>query len=319
MTGIGLDHVLTRLAPEGSLLDLAKSWRMDEIDVTLPGMAAFATSPSIGNKLRGSLGSVLLDSASAAVQNKRPCDWSRTSTAEIFFGSRPLLQLGNHSSEIAKPFVFETSGQKDGNLRVKLRIFGRACERTNAVADALITAIYKRIKWTDLAKDGPRFLPRKINPSNVKLTSNCPLDIDSPDSSDIELIFLVPIDADRGNASISPLLILERIVRRTALLAPWHGMALTKAYEVLINAVGRLTIDTCEPTNTPAPGTGGHHMKNRLSPPMRLVLSGPLKEILPALAICEYAHVGRGASLGLGRYSLNPITTNGGDQGKNHG
>lgn len=310
MTGIALDHRLTQRVSEGGLRDLVDSWRMDEICVTLSGMAAFASSPSLGNKLRGALGSVLLDSASAAVQARRSCDWSRTSTAEIFFGSRPLLRLGTHSSEMAKPFVFATSGQSDGSLRVKLRVFGRACERTNAVADALVFAVRKRVRWSKLAKDGPRFLPKRIDPSNVEIASNRPLVLDGLDTTGAELVFLVPMDAERGDATVSPRLILERIVRRTALLAPWHGVALTKAYGDLIAAASHVVIDVCEPTSAPAPGAGGHHMKNRLSPPLRLVLSGELQEILPALAICETAHVGRGASLGLGRYTLNPIAPN---------
>lgn len=304
MTGIALDHLLTHGAREATLGEFAEVFLTDEITLVLPGMAAFASSPSLGNKLRGALGDVLLDSASAAVRARSSCDWPHTSTAEIFFGRRPLIRLGDHSSEIAKPFVFEATGRSDGSLSIVLRVFGMARERTHAIADALIVAVRERVRWSDLAKDGPRFLPRIIEPENVEVTKERAVDVSSMAPPAAELVFLTPIDADRGDAAANSTVVLERISRRVALLAPWHGISLAGVFASLGEAMHDLDIESFEPTSAPTRGMGGHHMENRLSPPMRLRLSGPLEAIWPALAICELAHVGRGASLGLGRYRI---------------
>lgn len=302
MTGVALDHLLTHGAREATLGELAEVFRMDEIALVLPGMAAFASSSSLGNKLRGALGDVLLDSASTAVRARAPCDWPHTSTAEIFFGRRPLIRLGDHSSEIAKPFVFEARGRSDGGLSILLRIFGLARGRTDAVADALIVAVQERVRWGDLAKDGPRFLPRHVEPESVEVATNLALDVHPLPPSAVELVFLTPIDADRGDAARAPTVLLDRILRRVALLAPWCGNSLATAFADVGEAMRGLDVESFEATSAPAAGLGGHHFENRLSPPMRMRLSGSLQPIWPALAICELAHVGRGASLGLGWY-----------------
>lgn len=303
MTGIALDHLLTHGARPGTLADLVAAWRMDEIEIRLAGMAGFAGSPSLGNKLRGALGEVLLMSASKAVRERRSCGWRHTSTAEMFFGRRPLIRLGDHDSEITKPYVFEIFSQNDGSLRIVMRIFGAACARTTAVADALVYALRRSVRWRDLARDGPRFLPNHIEPEAVDMAVNVPVRCrDAPGSA--ELVFVTPLDADRGDPTTSPSLVLERIVRRTALLAPWHGVSLADSYAALVAAAHRIPIADFFPTSVPAPPTGGHHAANTMAPPMTIGLSGPLDPIWPALRIGEAAHIGRGAALGLGRYRI---------------
>ncbi len=304
MTGLALNSLLTRGAAPGALSDLAKAWRTDQITASLPGMAGFAASPSLGNKLRGALGSALLQSASSAVRARRPCDWPMTSTAEIFFGSRPLIRLGDHSSEIAKPFVLEAVGAEDGSLSVRARIFGLARERTHSFADSLIASLRRSVNWQDMAKDGPRFLPKRIEPEDVRIILGDRINTDENAPGAADLVFLTPVDADRGAPEFSPSLILERVVRRVALVAPWCGMSLAGAYDDLLACARAVVIDEFDLTSIPSPEIGGHHLANMLSPPPVISLSGPLDGLWPALRICEAAHIGRGASLGLGRFKI---------------
>ncbi|MHB1166843.1 MAG: hypothetical protein ACYC3K_16735 [Candidatus Nanopelagicales bacterium] len=304
MTALALDFLLTKGAAEGDLRDLRDAWRMDEIEIALPSMAGFAVSPSLGNKLRGALGAVLLESASAAVRNRRPCDWPRTSSAEIFFGRRPLIALGRHGSEIAKPFVFSVAAAGDGSLVIHLRIFGHARERTAAIADALVQAVRGSVRWADMTKDGPRFLPAVIDPEFVKIATGkgCADMARVPEAA--EMTFVMPLDAERGDIAREPRFVLQRLLRRLALLAPWQGISLRGAFPALLEAAERVEVEVVEETSVASIASGGHRMANRLSPPMRLRLSGGIEPIWPALVIGEQVHIGRGASLGLGRFRL---------------
>ncbi|MBB4302857.1 hypothetical protein GGD81_001893 [Rhodobium orientis] len=304
MTGQALNSALARGVRPASLSELAAIWQTDVVAIDLAGMAGFAATPSIGNKLRGALGQVLLESASDAVRDRRPCTWPRTSTAEIFFGTRPTIRLGDHSSEIAKPYVLEALVAKDGALRVRLAVFGAARERTDAVADALVAAMRQSVKWRELARDGSLFVPKSVEPVKVIVFRDQALVPLTCPTSKLKLVFLTPIDAERGNVLTSPTLILERIVRRTALMAPWYGLSLAEEYDTLIEAARAVAIEDVQMTSVECPAQGGHRWANALSPPVSMALSCPIEQIQAALLIGEVIHVGRGASLGLGRYHI---------------
>jgi hypothetical protein len=177
---------------------------------------------SLGNKIRGALGTVLLRSASAAARERRPCDWDETCDLEMFFGRRKTVLLGSHASELAKPFVLSAHGLPNGELRIVLRLFGLACDRANAMADALVAALREHVHWSDLARDCGGFLPRLIDPENVAITAIGALGVTEPPPAAI-LIFHTPIDVERANPQAKPQQVIVRLMRRLALLTPWQG------------------------------------------------------------------------------------------------
>lgn len=304
MTGQAIDTRLVRDARPATIYELANRWRMLDITVRLPGMAAFSAAHDLGNKLRGALGSVLLKSASKAVAHRLPCNWGYTSTAEVFFGRRPMVCLGGHSSEISKPFVFAWKSDRSGALVIRLRIFGFACERAAAVADALIVAIKEKVAWREMAKEIASRAPDAIEPTVDIPEKRIGLTPIPSIPRQAELCFQTPVDADRGDALANPRILLHRIVRRTALLAPWHGLSIEKCYEDIVAMAELVPIDGCEVTSVCAPDFGGHRHGNALSPPLIVRLSDFDSSIWQGLRIGEVAHIGRGASLGLGRYRI---------------
>ena len=304
MTAWAIDHCLTRSARPGTINDLWAAWRMEEITIALPGMAAFAGSPSLGNKLRGALGNTLLGSASQAVRDRKPCDWSHTSTAELFFGRRPLIRLGDHDSEITPPFVFSHYGHGSGELIVRLIIFGEACGRTAAIADALVFALGNTVKWHKLAKDGPRFIPKPIVPDSVVVTQPALSEMSAEKDAGFSIVFLTPIDGERGDAQNEPALVVERLARRIALVAPWHGVSLQRTFQSLLDELRSVPVQGVEPTSVVSPVVGGHRITNRLSPPLRLRFRSESPWFRKVIAMGAHTHVGRGASLGLGRYRI---------------
>lgn len=304
MTGHALDRLLMSGIQEATLAGLVDIWRMDRIEINLPGMGEFVRSPSLGNKLRGALGRVLLSHASSSISQRRPCDWRSTSTAEIFFGKRPLIRLGDHDSEIACPYAFQMRALTNDALEVGLNVFGRARDRTASVTDGLIAALCEKVAWHHLARDHGLFVPKSISPGYVRVRQLRFSSGNPPLKNDAEITFLTPIDADRGNVSDDPAMILRRLVRRVALVAPWHGISLKSVLASLDQAVAETRILSTEETSLLTGLTGGHHFANRLAPPVRLRLAVPGEELLHLLNLGTCTNVGRGAALGLGRYRL---------------
>lgn len=303
MTAVALNLRLAEAAQQTCLDGLRDMWRMDEISVTLPGMGGFAAAPSLGAKLRGAFGCQLLASASSAVRARRPCDWPQTSTAEFFFGRRPQIRLGGHDSEIAKPFVLSARAARNGGLRVVLRIFGLACERTDSAASAFTIAL-GAVNWRALSRDTGGLVPQRVEPACVSVNAVTLTDRAQTPHADIDLLFTAPIDADRGNSAVLPELLLRRLLRRLALLAPWHGGSLADQFNALQGHAEDVEIVRVEPASLPAPAVGGHRRANRLAPPCRISLKAVPAPILTALEIGRYTHIGRGAAIGLGRYRL---------------
>jgi hypothetical protein len=286
------------------VLALSSAWREEELTITLPAMGAFAQSPSLGNKLRGALGDVLLKSASSDVLDRAACRWSRPSTADIFYGVGEKIALGDHDSAIARPFVLFANEGRNHALDVRLRIFGDATARAEAVFDALIAAVCHKVDWQTMTRDGPRYLPSRIAPSNVKARSYTEGFKPESLSDEADMIFLAAIDADRGNPATDPSIVLARLVRRLALIAPWFSTSLAQEYQALMELAEQTHITIAEECSTPSPQLGGHHRANTLAPPMRFHLSNIPPAFRLPLLIGERIHIGRGASMGLGRYRL---------------
>lgn len=304
MTSRSLDRMLVEDAAEGGIYDLAARWTSDLIEIRLDRMGAFARSPSIGNKLRGALGEVMLASASEAVRSRRPCDRIATSTAEFLFGHRPSIVLGRCASEIAKPFVMSFRARRDGQLVICVRVFGLARARTPAIADALLIAVERRVLWDVLAKDGYSAAPQLVRVRDVSTSSEETATFERYSSESIDLVFDTPIDAERGNVANQPHHLFERIIRRLALLAPWQGASLRDEFTQLLNASAEVDIQPEDDDERDASLIGGHKFRNKLVLPPRLHLRNVSHQMRTALALGQQTHVGRGAALGLGRYHL---------------
>ncbi|WP_377292723.1 hypothetical protein [Rhizobium sp. SG2393] len=282
---------------------LAAAFGEAEVTLWLPGLAGLANAISLGPKLRGSLGEVLLQSASPAVRARQPCPWPRHSTADLFFGPGTQVTLAGETQSIARPFVLFGRAERSGALSITLRVFGSACERAEAVFDALISAIGK-VDWSSLSRDIALGLPSPVTIEKVSARRNdAPFDLRRT-SSAADMIFVSPIDADRGDPTRDPGLLLARLCRRLALLSPWFGLAPDACYAACLHEAEAANITLVEISSVETAPVGGHHFANRLAPPMHLRLTGLSPAMRLALMIGERVHIGRGASIGLGRYRL---------------
>ncbi len=297
MTAAALDFRLTHGLDDGGLAALAAAWRHDDIAVALAGMAGFAGSPSLLNKVRGALGTVLLAAASPGVLQRRGCDWPQTCAAEVFFGRRRLYRIAGHDSELTKPFVL--SAAPDGqDLVIGMRIFGIATDWTAAVSEALVTALRRHVNWALLARDGAWRVPPIVTVVAVTRQVACrPVPIDSlPDRVDV--VFRTATDSERGGSGLPALM-----ARRLALVAPWQRVAAGTVHDDSERALAIAAWREGDPSSVAVPARGGHRMHGQLAIPPAMSIDRPTLGVLTVLHLVTLCNIGRGASLGLGRFA----------------
>lgn len=305
MTGATLDSRLIGGRAATCVHDYTAAWSHDEIEVRLAGMADFADCPSLLNKTRGALGCVLLASASEAVRDRRPCNWTRPCAAEVFFGARPLVRVGDHDSEIAKPFVLAAEAV-GADLAIRLRVFGLARDWSGTVAEALVAALRDEVRWHLLARDLARPAPCVTVIEGVRLATLIGLPPPTAAPATAEIAFRTPISAARGDPGRDAGLLSAAMARRLALMAPWHQVSAAAIHPALVAALA--FVERATPVrrqdHEQKSTLAGHRYLNRTSAPARLALAGPSVATVTALRMSELTHVGRGASLGLGSFVL---------------
>ncbi len=303
MSGYALNRRLLEPEHQSDFSGLAQSWRQDIIELGLAGMAGFSSSPTLLNKVRGALGAILLESGSQAVRERRPCDWSPSCAAEVFFGRKPQIQIGPYRSEITKPYVLY-AGTKGQDLTIRMAVFGFASDWVRELTPALIQALQSRVRWPHLAKDAHNFIPAKIEVLAPNIISNASIELPRV-PGEVEIEFLTPLDAERGSLEDRPYLIFERLALRVFMLARWQGVKIEVPWQELEQAwLG------CEYVldNGPFGGAvrfGGHKFKNSVAANQTITVKGDLERLWPLLVIGERVNIGRGASIGLGRYHIN--------------
>lgn len=303
MSGYALDYRLVHGTRPGGLDVLAAGWTHRDYLVRLERMAGFAAAPSLTAKLRGGMGAVLLDSASAAFASRDRCNWKHESAAEYFFGERPRIRLGSVSNQICTPFTLSAHDDGAGALLICLRLFGLAAERGEAALLALLTAIRHRVDWKGLQRDAHVSLPQPIDIGGVERHDFAGIEVTSsvfPVSA--EIIFTSPVNLGQGaNQSLAELF-WGRLLARLSLIAPWMGIDLLAAGAAAEAIPEALTQDGYRQLAEDSSQAGGFRRKAVLVKPDPIKLLFSHQSQLTAATIGEIGGIGRAATLGLGRY-----------------
>ena len=285
-----------------TLEELAETWFEVVVGATLPGYGALADDLRLLRRLRGSLGDVLKNGASAACIKGEPCDFEPPCTLDVLF--REQGRIGPHG--IPKPFVI-TAERQGRDLRVSVSLFGLAADWSSTVQHALVEVLAKRIRWK--AQHPGLFLPLlKVTDVSVVPINGVVLDC-VPDQ--IELLFETPVVAEGDHPKDTPSTLIARLARRIDGLARWQDARLDVDWHWLCEKWRTLSYETIDLEST--------RMLRRSTASMQdyetdvvggsVHLTGDLAPIWPLLVLGTRTRLGKGANAGFGRYRLVPGTT----------
>jgi len=302
MSGYALNSRLLHPSKSATLAELADLWESHIITVRVVGMGTFIQCPSLLNKIRGSLGHVLIQSGSSVLKDRKPCDWTRVCAAEPLFAKKPKINVGPYLMEIAKPY--RLAAQKDGqDLLVSISLFGFSKMWIDEVKWALILALREFVAWNVLARDGYYFVPRNIQVLEPKL-ENSTLKVIDRKVENVMIVFITPLDAERGNIHDRPQTLFERLLLRITMLARWHDVCLVDQWGHMEDLWKSLTYEFNCFEGTSGPVVGGHKYINNLNTPSELNITGKMSKCIDLLRIGESIGFGRGAVIGLGEFAV---------------
>jgi hypothetical protein len=282
-----------------SLQDLAATWFTAYIVARVPGCAALAHDMTLLRRIRGGLGRVLMESASAEALAGRPCPWDPPCALDILF--REQVRIGPQG--VPKPYVLGTD-RKGPDLLVTMRLFGFAADWSAAATHALVVTLSRRIDWP--GQRGDLFLPRaSVQQVSVRSAEGL-TGVSTGQGRPVELEFLTPMNAEGSDPLEQPETILARLARRARGLALWHDADLDENWPQLAEAWRAASYDLRLLRHA---RVGRHSGRTHRDFDMDAVtgtvlMDDVVPEVWPLLVIGQETHVGKGASEGFGRYRL---------------
>ena len=277
-----------------TLSGLAARWRAVRVTLLLHRAAAGAGIPGLAGRLRGALGHVLMESASAPALAGDPCSFVPACALDILFRPRPGVTPG---LERPKPFVLRLLPQGQ-DLRIELILFGQATGLAGAVAEALTSAVPRTVT------EGERRLP----PVDDRwIDGVVPVD-DLPAQGPVVLRLLSPLSLRRGQDQVGSFpALVSSLGNRVSGLALWHGLRVEADWQMLRDHAHGIRIMDHSLRRAAWTRTSGRQGGRRI--PVRgligdIVLEGDLGPLRPLLAIGELCHAGSRSTLGMGQFTV---------------
>ncbi len=240
--------------------------------------------------------------ASPASLAEEICDWKPPCANDVLFGPKPALKVSRHTHEIPKPFVVRVQKRGD-DLILTVLLFGFAREWASEIRAALAEAARERLDWKRLAQN--RFLPaeRRIGISQRDLA--CDL---GPVPARTVMRFITPIDCKNADPADRPESVLSRLASRIWLLARWHDVTIEADWPALLAAWRGTDLCVIDATAHALARNSTRTAQTFIESTrlFDLSLDGELAVIWPLLVIGKQSQVGRGTTIGLGRYVLLP-------------
>lgn len=278
--------------------ELAGLWRDRTATYLLRGAAGLEKA-GLGGHLRRSFLGALARGASPQAREGRPCPWDPPCAFDLFCREQMRTPQGEG---LPKPYlIFMEAAGKD--LRVSVRVFGRAAMWFPAAAEAFCAGMQEILPWRRL---GLRAMP---DIAGRVLSHSAGLNVPAAGGAGEWIMeFLSPVDISgvRGPAGRS---LLSRALRRVNGLARWHGAMLSpETTRALTNGIDALSLDErgLRPGRYLSPNRHGQKRAHQTRAGY-LRIGGNPGPLLAVLAAAERCHVGRATVEGLGRFRLRPL------------
>jgi hypothetical protein len=295
-----LSEVARRLAAPLRRLTLdalAREWFGARITVRMPGCAVLSHDLDLLRRIRGGIGEVLIEGASAQAIAGRPCSWDPPCTLDILF--REQGRAGAHG--IPKPYVLAAE-RRGHDLVVVMSLFGFAVDWTAAATHALLATVQHRIDWR-----GQRpglFLPRpQVGAVTVRAIDGLSV---PPPPSGIDLVFLTPMNGEGDDPFERPATVVARLAGRVEGLARWQDAAIAADWQALAAAWKEATYDIGQLRRGAVVRRSGQERRDftvAVAEGILRIADLP-RELWPLLVLGTETHIGKGASEGFGRYLL---------------
>jgi hypothetical protein len=279
------------------LVDLAGAWGSAKILVRVEGLAVLAHDLVLLRRIRGGVGSVLLESASEEAASGRACPWTPACALDVFY-----REQGRHGAHgIPKPFVL-TADRRGPDLVVALTLFGYAMDWSAVMQHALVSTLRHRIDWRAQRTDV--FIP-KFSIGDVSVRQR---DQARPTAArtQAEVEFLTPMNAERDDPVARPGTIFARLARRIEGLALWHDVAVAADWASLARQWNEVAYDVRSLRAGNAHRHSGGSQAHFDVPTVSgtLFVADLTPDLWTLLALGAETHVGKGAVEGFGRYLL---------------
>ncbi len=296
-SGIDAGGVAGRLARplrRLSVEELAAEWFTGHVRLVVEGLPPGVTLGPLAGRVRGALGAVLQETASAEAVAGGACPWRPPCALDFLFRCQGRL---TKAMEIPKPMLVALSPAGSG-LAVEVGLTGFASECLEETAAALVRAWRERIP--DVA--GSRVVDRQIWSSEGVVV---------PAAEAVVLAFQSPLAIrfkGEGPASADAALwsLLASLGNRVSGLARWQDCEVVADWAGL-KAMAAGVAMRCLSSSQERWERRSFRQDRRI--PMAgdvpvLRLEGALGPFLPWLALGTLTHVGSHAALGMGRYRL---------------
>ena len=293
--GSALARRLNRPARRVALGDLPAGWFHSIILARCRDAADLADQPGFPGKVRGAWGEALKGTASAEALADRPCPWVPPSALDVFFRGQGRVRP---ELEIPKPYVIAVFPEAH-DLWVRLTLFGFATEWTEMAAEALLLALRGRLS-----------IGRRLEVVDRRYWSEEGVAL--PAAACLALTFETPGQM-RQQQQVRPIdfrSLVNSLCDRIQGLARWQDAEVLADWSALKDQARALSVSHLGST----PESWSRHSRRQnkdfamAGERSQWLISGELAPLLPLLAIGTTTHAGGRASLGLGRYRLQPIT-----------
>ena len=294
LSGADIDRLLFHPTASASLDGFADQFYAQRVTVRCAGLRQPVDDLALVDAVRGTLGRVLMETASPPSLRGEPCAWRPACAFDVLFRERPAIA---GAAEV-KPYVFSAQPAGEG-IDVALTLFGLATAWTPVVAEALVRAVRRGI----FLRDGIRLPDEVTDVRTAEINTAGP----SLRPSDVLLTFSSPLRLRRGAAAVlDGSAMLMSLANRICGVARWHAIeieedwvalrrdAVTTAFDMRgMRGVRRERRSGHQGREMPIDGYGGEMLIRNLSEQFGTLLS-----------LGAVVHAGSSASLGLGRYAM---------------
>jgi hypothetical protein len=290
---------LTTPALTGGFDLLGPVFTREVIHLRCAAPAGLEDGPWMGAAVRGALGRVLEERAANGGAGGRPDPFNRPSAFAILFQTQAML---TRRLEVPRPWRLRVQRRGRG-LTIEIALYGFAGYWAPAVADALVEALAAGVS---LRAQGRMRVPWPVEALEIRRITGLPLPPDT--SRALVLDIETPLALKAGGALAGHLDNLPMMLAdRASGLARWHDIAITADFSALRTASRRLRIQADGLVPDRWERRSGR-LAGRIIPMAgfrgRLVLQDLDPAFALPLAIAADAHLGQGATAGLGWFSV---------------